>query len=155
MEAKTINLGDIFICNSDLERSWNHNPEPGSKVVNHKMTKGAEYRIDAISGYNQNFRLSGSGWYWWSKYELLENFTPVKAFFIDGVSHIAEISTPSYYNNTNGSLYKVATQRCWGPYLFDVVKRLERGGKKDPLRQEIEKSIVVMQLWLQELEDEG
>lgn len=61
------------------------------------------------------------------------------------------ISAPSYYNNANGSLYKVATQRGWNAYLFDLVKRLERGGKKDPLRQEIEKSIVVLQLWLSEL----
>lgn len=62
------------------------------------------------------------------------------------------ITTPDYYDNSNGSLYKVATQRGWNSYLFDVVKRLERGGKKDPLKQEIEKSIAVLQLWLKESE---
>lgn len=62
-----------------------------------------------------------------------------------------EIKTPEYYDNSNGSLYKVATERKWNAYLFDVVKRLERGGKKDPLKQEIEKSIAVLQLWLKEL----
>ena len=56
-----------------------------------------------------------------------------------------------YYDNSNGSLYKVATERGWGAYLFDVVKRLERGGKKDPLRQEIEKSIDVLKIWLSEI----
>lgn len=59
---------------------------------------------------------------------------------------------PKYYNNDKGSLYKVANERNWNAYLFDVVKRLERGGKKDPIKQEIEKSIGVLQLWLSELE---
>ena len=62
------------------------------------------------------------------------------------------MNTPPYYDNTKGSLYKVATDRKWNAYLFDVVKRLERGGKKDPLKQEIEKSIVVLQIWLEEIE---
>ena len=65
---------------------------------------------------------------------------------------IGEVKLPSYYDNTKGSLYKVATERGWNFYLADIVKRLERGGKKDPLRQEIEKSIGVLQLWLKELE---
>lgn len=56
-----------------------------------------------------------------------------------------------HYDNSNGSLYKVATERKWNAYLFDVVKRLERGGKKDPLKQEIEKSIDVLKIWLNEL----
>lgn len=65
---------------------------------------------------------------------------------------IRAVGTPTYYDNSKGSLYKIATERGWSPYTFDVVKRLDRGGKKDPLRQEIEKSIVVLQLWLKELE---
>lgn len=32
------------------------------------------------------------------------------------------------------------------------VKRLERGDKKDPLRQEIEKSIDVLKIWLNEID---
>lgn len=60
---------------------------------------------------------------------------------------------PKYYDNEKGSLYKVANERGWNPYLFDVVKRLERGGKKDPLRQEIEKTKLVLDLWLKEQEN--
>lgn len=59
---------------------------------------------------------------------------------------------PPYYDNSKGSLYHIAEQRGWGVRLFDLVKRLERGGKKDPLKQELEKSIGVLQLWLKELE---
>ena len=58
--------------------------------------------------------------------------------------------TLKYYNNEKGSLYKVANERGWNPYLFDIVKRLERGGKKDPLKQEIEKTKLVLDLWLRE-----
>jgi len=64
-------------------------------------------------------------------------------------------STPQYYDNSKGSLYKVATDRKWNSYIFDVVKRLERGGKKDPLKQEIEKSIAVLELWLSEIPNES
>ncbi|MDQ1139443.1 hypothetical protein [Pedobacter agri] len=63
-----------------------------------------------------------------------------------------EVKLPEYYDNSKGSLYQIAEQRGWNPYTFDVVKRLDRGGKKDPLRQEIEKSIGVLQLWLKELD---
>lgn len=63
-----------------------------------------------------------------------------------------EVFNPQpHYDNTKGSLYKVGSERNWNPYLFDVVKRLERGGKKDPLKQEIEKSIDVLKIWLSEI----
>lgn len=58
-----------------------------------------------------------------------------------------------HYDNTKGSLYKIATERNWNAYTFDVVKRLDRGGKKDSLKQEIEKSIDVLKIWLNELEN--
>ena len=64
-----------------------------------------------------------------------------------------EVFNPQpHYDNSKGSLYKVGTERGWNPYLFDVVKRLERGGKKDPLKQEIQKSIDVLKIWLNEIE---
>lgn len=61
------------------------------------------------------------------------------------------INTPEYYDNSKGSLYKLSNERGWNAYLFDIVKRLERGGKKDPIVQEIDKSIAVLQLWKSEL----
>jgi hypothetical protein len=56
-----------------------------------------------------------------------------------------------HYDNTNGSLYKIAEQRGWNAYTFDCVKRLDRAGKKDNIRQEIQKSIDVLTIWLNEL----
>lgn len=73
------------------------------------------------------------------------------------VKDLKEVFNPQpHYNNKKGSVYKIAVDRGWNAYLFDVVKRIERGGKKEnnPLRQEIEKSIDVFKIWLNELPDE-
>ena len=66
------------------------------------------------------------------------------------VEYKDDLNTPNYYDNTNGSLYKVAQQRGWNSYLFDIVKRLERSEKKGEFKQDLEKSINVIKLWLNE-----
>ena len=60
------------------------------------------------------------------------------------------LDTPKHYNNENGTLYKVANERGWSSYLFDIVKRLERAEKKDEFNTDLDKSIVVIQLWKEE-----
>ena len=62
------------------------------------------------------------------------------------------LETPKHYDNSKGTLYKVATERGWNPYLFDIVKRLERAEKKGEFKTDLEKSINVIKLWLQEYE---
>jgi hypothetical protein len=62
----------------------------------------------------------------------------------------SEIVTPKHYNNDKGTLYKVAEERGWSSYLFDIVKRLERSEKKGEFNQDLEKSIAVIQLWKKE-----
>ena len=57
---------------------------------------------------------------------------------------------PKHYNNDKGSLYKVAEERGWNPYLFDIVKRLERSGKKGEFESDLNKSKFVIDLWLSE-----
>jgi len=64
----------------------------------------------------------------------------------------AEIVTPKHYNNDKGTLYKVAEERGWNSYIFDIVKRLERAEKKGEFNQDLEKSIAVIQLWQKESE---
>ena len=64
----------------------------------------------------------------------------------------AEIVTPKHYNNDNGTFYKVAEERGWNSYIFDIVKRLERAEKKGEFNQDLEKSIAVIQLWQKESE---
>jgi hypothetical protein len=63
-----------------------------------------------------------------------------------------KFETPKHYNNDNGTLYKVAQERGWNSYLFDIVKRLERSEKKGEFRTDLEKSKVVIDLWLKESE---
>ena len=65
------------------------------------------------------------------------------------------IETPKHYDNSNGTLYKVADERGWNPYLFDIVKRLERADKKGEFETDLKKSIAVIQLWLEESKKEN
>jgi hypothetical protein len=44
---------------------------------------------------------------------------------------------PKHYDKINGSLYKVAEDRGWNSYLFDIVKRLERSEKKGEFIQDL------------------
>ncbi|QHB38647.1 hypothetical protein HWC92_gp32 [Flavobacterium phage vB_FspS_morran9-1] len=64
-----------------------------------------------------------------------------------------KIETPKHYDNSKGTLYKVATERGWNSYLFDIVKRLERAEKKGEFKTDLEKSINVIKLWLKENEE--
>lgn len=48
------------------------------------------------------------------------------------------------------TLYKIAEERKWSPYLFDIVKRLERAEKKGQFIEDLNKSIYVIQLWKEE-----
>jgi hypothetical protein len=60
------------------------------------------------------------------------------------------MEAPKHYDNSKGTLYKVAQERGWNPYLFDIVKRLERAEKKGEFKTDLEKSILVINLWLEE-----
>lgn len=62
-----------------------------------------------------------------------------------------QFEQPKYYDNTNGSLYKLAQERNWNTYIFDIVKRLSRNGNKDDMRLEIDKSIFVLKLYKDEI----
>ena len=57
---------------------------------------------------------------------------------------------PKHYDNSKGSLYKIAEERGWNPYLFDIVKRLERAEKKGQFDEDLEKSIFLINLYKQE-----
>ena len=58
-----------------------------------------------------------------------------------------------HYDNKHGSLYKVAEQRNWNAYQFDIVKRIDRAMKKGQFKSDLEKTKRVIDLWLSELEE--
>lgn len=60
------------------------------------------------------------------------------------------MEVPKHYNNDKGSLYKIAIERGWNAYLFDIVKRLERANKKGEFETDLNKSKLVIDLWLKE-----
>jgi hypothetical protein len=53
---------------------------------------------------------------------------------------------PEYYNDEFSSLYLVAFKRKWTPWQFDAMKRLERCEQKGSFKQDIEKTITVIEL---------
>jgi len=57
--------------------------------------------------------------------------------------------TPQHYDNTNGTLYKIAEQRGWNAYQFDAIKRIDRVNKKGQFKEDIEKTITVLKLMLE------
>ena len=58
----------------------------------------------------------------------------------------------SHYNNDNGSLYLFANQHELNAYEFDIIKRIVRCRKKNQFRDDLEKSIRVIELYLKEIE---
>tara|TARA_R110000796_G_scaffold90263_1_gene194090 strand:- start:3393 stop:3587 length:195 start_codon:yes stop_codon:yes gene_type:complete len=60
------------------------------------------------------------------------------------------MEVPKHYNNDKGSLYKIAIERGWNAYLFDIVKRLERANKKGEFETDLNKSKLVIDLWSKE-----
>lgn len=57
-----------------------------------------------------------------------------------------------HYDNTNGSLYLFANQHELNAYEFDVIKRIVRCRKKGQFRDDLEKTIRVIELYLKETE---
>ena len=57
---------------------------------------------------------------------------------------------PEYYNNDNGSLYKIAEQRGWNAYQFDIVKRIDRALKKGLFLEDLKKTKFLIDLWIKE-----
>ena len=57
-----------------------------------------------------------------------------------------------HYDNTNGSLYLFAIQQNLNAYEFDLIKRIVRCRKKGQFKEDLEKSIRVIELYLKEAE---
>lgn len=61
-------------------------------------------------------------------------------------------NTPSYYDNSKGSLYKFATDHQLNPWEFDIVKRIVRCRKKGQWKEDLEKTKHLIDLYIKEYE---
>ncbi len=63
-----------------------------------------------------------------------------------------EITTPKHYDNSKGSLYKFANEQGLNSWEFDLIKRVVRCRKKGNFKEDLEKTIAVIQLYIKEYE---
>ena len=49
-------------------------------------------------------------------------------------------------------IYKIAEQRGWNAYQFDIVKRIDRALKKGLFLEDLEKTKFLIDLWIKENE---
>lgn len=62
------------------------------------------------------------------------------------------IQLQPHYDNTHGSLYKIAEQRGWNSYQFDIIKRIDRAEKKGQFEEDLQKTKGLIDLYLNEKE---
>ena len=61
-----------------------------------------------------------------------------------------EIVTPKHYNNDKGSIYLFSKNNELNAWEFDAIKRIVRCRKKGNFKEDIEKTINVLRLYLKE-----
>ena len=60
--------------------------------------------------------------------------------------------TPAYYDNSKGSIYQFADNQGLNSYEFDIIKRVIRSRKKGNFKEDLEKTKVLIDLYLKEFE---
>ena len=58
-----------------------------------------------------------------------------------------KITGQAHYNDKYGSLYKVAVQRNWNAYQFDIIKRINRCKLKGEFEKDLNKTIEVIKMF--------
>ena len=58
-----------------------------------------------------------------------------------------------HYNNDNGSLHLFAEQHALNAWEFDIVKRIVRSRKKCNFKEDLEKTKIVIDLYLKEFKE--
>ena len=67
------------------------------------------------------------------------------------MTNLEKVDQDSHYDNTNGSLYKFASDHSLNAYEFDIVKRIVRCRKKGQFMQDLDKTIRVIELYKKEV----
>ena len=62
------------------------------------------------------------------------------------------LETPQHYDNSKGSIYKFCEEQELNSYEFDLIKRIVRCRKKGQFKEDLEKTKVLIDLYLKEFE---
>lgn len=113
------------------------NPE----CFSYKFIKFDEvYKVIDVNDIGINVRVDDDWVCCFSSHQINEMFTPLIE------------SKDTHYDNTNGSLYKFAVDHNLNAFEFDCIKRIVRCRKKGQFREDLEKTIRVIELYLKEME---
>ena len=89
-----------------------------------------------------------------TRFEIIDDLGTPHSFLIyefsDFFKEKKDIETPKYYDNTKGSLYLFAEHHNLNAYEFDIIKRIVRCRKKGNFKEDLEKTKVVIDLYLKE-----
>lgn len=77
-----------------------------------------------------------------------------EGLYVEPVKAIAGCHAPKYYDNSKGSLYAFAEHHKLNSWEFDIIKRIVRCREKGNWRQDLEKTKVVIDLYLKEYNDD-
>ena len=64
----------------------------------------------------------------------------------------SNLNAPKHYDNSKGSLYQFAENQKLNSYEFDIIKRIVRCRKKGNFREDLEKTRLLIDLYLKEYE---
>ena len=64
-----------------------------------------------------------------------------------------EAKTPHHYDNSKGSIYQFCDNQNLNSYEFDIIKRVTRCRKKGNFREDLEKTKILIDLYLLEQEE--
>lgn len=143
----SIKVGDEFLC----IKEWR------SKAGNVLYTKGQVYRCERKNSITDN---ADNGYHnWMYKGNEIHNKGLNRYFIrhqsqkeeavepIGDVIPVSSIDTPSYYDNSKGSLYKIAQDRGWNAYQLDIIKRIDRCEKKGQYFNDLKKTKDLIDLY--------
>ena len=92
--------------------------------------------IYGTNKYNEN--------YWINNSDYLKALPRIK------LSDIKESSEPTYYDNSKGSIYQFCENQNLNAWEFDIIKRVVRCRKKGNFTEDLEKTKVLIDLYLKE-----
>jgi hypothetical protein len=85
-----------------------------------------------------------------NNYWINSNNDYLKELEIIKLSDINESSEPTYYDNSKGSIYQFCENQNLNAWEFDIIKRVVRCRKKGNFIEDLEKTIKVIEIYLNE-----